>query len=95
VNPRVLVTGDDPGLHIGTPCSLYIDLPPERPGLTAGDWVVTEAGSRYLVAAARRVRPRPRRPRDLVRWHMTVHRLPKHCAVPADVRAVELRWYRR
>ncbi|PZS29517.1 MAG: hypothetical protein DLM61_12720 [Pseudonocardiales bacterium] len=66
----------------------------DQPGIGPGDWIVTEAGSRYLVATARLVR-RPRWPRPGRRWQMTVHRLPKHCALPADVRAVELRWYRR
>lgn len=68
-------------------------MQPEQPGIKPGDWIVTAAGSRYLVAAARPVRPR--RPRVGVRWQLSVHRLPKHCAVPGDVRALELRWYRR
>lgn len=78
---------------LGDVCSLYVDMPPDQPGIAAGDWIVTHAGSRYLVASARLVRAR--RPRATRRWQMTVHRLPKHCAVPADVRPVELHWYRR
>ncbi len=84
---------ESPAPALGVICSLYIDLPTEHDGIAAGDWVVTEAGSRYLVADARRVTPRVSR--ALVRWQMTVHRLPKHSGVPADVRAIELRWYRR
>lgn len=78
---------------VGDLCSLYIDMPIDEPGIETGDWIVTEAGSRYLVAAVRRIRPR--RPRPGVRWQLRVHRLPKHCDIPTDVRAVELRWYRR
>lgn len=75
---------------VGDLCSLYIDLPIEHPGIETGDWIVTEAGSRYRVADARRVRPR--RPRVGARWQLRAHRLPRHCPVPSDVRAVELRW---
>lgn len=82
-----------PTLTLGGTCALYIDMPPDEPALAPGDWITTAAGSRYLVVAARLVRPR--HPRPTHRWQMRVHRLPRHCVVPDDVRAVQLRWYRR
>lgn len=78
---------------IGDLCSLYIDLPLDEPAIIPGDWIVTEAGSRYLVASARLVKSRQHAQRS--RWQMRVHRLPKDCEIPADVRAIELRWYKR
>lgn len=80
-------------LALGAACSLYIDMPAEEPDIAAGDWITTVAGSRYLVTAARLVRPR--HPRPTRGWQMSVQRLTRHCAVPDDVRAVQLRWYRR
>ena len=79
---------------LGDICSLYIDLSPAAPAIEPGDWITTRAGSRYLVGG-RAVRTGHRRPRSGVRWQLSVHRLPRHCEVPADVRAIELRWYRR
>lgn len=80
-------------LALGATCSLYIDMPPKEPDITPGDWITTLAGSRYLVTAARLVHPR--HPRPTRRWQMSVQRLTRHCAVPDDVRTVQLRWYRR
>lgn len=83
------------GGHLGDLCSLYIDLTRDQGAIEAGDWVVTAAGSRYLVASAHRVEPHRAQNAQGIRWQMTVHRLPKNCDVPDDVRAIELRWYRR
>lgn len=82
-----------PTTQLGDLCSLYLDMPPGQSGLNRGDWVITKAGSRYLVETARAVRPH--QPRPTVRWQLTVHRLTEHCTIPVDVRVVELRWYRR
>lgn len=77
-------------------CSLYIDMTGDQAAIAAGDWIVTNAGSRYLVASARRVTPRRRAQNaQVIRWQMIVHRLAKHCDIPDDVRAITLRWYRR
>lgn len=78
---------------LGDLCSLYIDIPLDEPAVIAGDWIVTEAGSRYLVASARLVKSRRHAQQN--RWQMRVHRLPRHCAIPDDVRAIEMRWYKR
>ncbi|WP_375481051.1 hypothetical protein [uncultured Jatrophihabitans sp.] len=82
-----------PPLPLGRRCALYIDMPEDAAAIGAGDWITTPAGSRYLVDTARLVQPR--HPRPTLRWQMSVHRLPRHCAVPDDVRAIELRWYCR
>ena len=82
-----------PPLLLDGRCALYIDMPEDAAAIVAGDWIITPAGSRYLVDSARPVRPR--RPRPTRRWQMSVHQLPRHSAIPEDVRAIELRWYRR
>ncbi|MFV9655900.1 hypothetical protein ACNFCK_13370 [Pseudomonas sp. NY15366] len=68
-----------------TPCKLYID---GAQGLGAGDFIVTPAGSAYLV---QRTRPSPSRPNrlylDCLRWP------PEQ--IPADARCYRLHWYRR
>lgn len=86
----------DPGaadVPAGAVCGMSIDLPPDVDAPGEGDWIVTRAGSRYLITHSRAVRPRA--PRPLVRYQMRCLRLTKHCPVPADVRAIGLRWYRR
>ena len=68
-----------------TPCKLYID---GAQGLAADDFIVTPAGSAYLV---QRTRPSPSRP----------ERLYLHCLrwppeqIPTDARCYALHWYRR
>lgn len=81
------------GPVVGDPCGLSIDLPGDVAPPGVGDWIVTRAGSRYLITASRPVRPRT--PRPLVRYQMRCARLAKHCPVPGDVRSIGLRWHRR
>lgn len=78
---------------LGDTCKLYVDLPPEQPAVIAGDWVATEAGSRYLVLSSRLGRSSKHAQRN--RWHLQVARLPKHTEPPEDVRVIWLRWYSR
>jgi len=85
--------GQRPGPGIGAPCSLSIDLAADMPAPAAGDWIVTRAGSRYLVTTSRPVQPRT--PRELVRHQLRCLRLTKHCPIPDDVRVIGLRWYPR
>lgn len=75
-------------------CGLYVDLQPEATAPIKGDWITTEAGSRYLITGSRRVESR-RRHSQKVRYQLRCVRLAKHIEVPGDVRAIELRWYRR
>lgn len=75
-------------------CSLYIDMQPDDPAPIPGDWITTEAGSRYLVTASRRVERRRRHAQN-VRWALRCDRLPRGIDVPPDVRAIGLRWYSR
>jgi hypothetical protein len=74
-------------------CSLYVDLQPETAAPIGGDWIVTEAGSRYLVLTSRLVPSRKHDQRR--RYALRCGRLAKHLEVPEDVRAIVLRWYPR
>jgi hypothetical protein len=80
-------------LAIGAPCSLYIDLQPERPAPVEGDWIATEAGSRYLVQHSRLVQSRKHDQRR--RYALRCARLPNGCEIPADVHVQWMRWYSR
>lgn len=82
-----------PPLEVDGECGLTIDLQPTTPALIAGDWITTPAGSRYLVMTARRVESR--RHDQRTRYRLRCARLPRHCEVPPDVRAVEMHWYSR
>lgn len=74
-------------------CGLSIDLQPETAAPMAGDWITTQAGSRYLVDSVRLVHSRRHDQRR--RYQMRCLRLAKHEPVPADVREIRLRWYKR
>ncbi|HEY0889352.1 MAG TPA: hypothetical protein VGE38_07065 [Nocardioides sp.] len=91
--PSHVVDADDQVLEVGGHCGLYIDLQPEDSAPMRGDWVATEAGSRYLVDDVRLVRSR--RHAQVNRYQMQVLRLPKHAVPPADVHVIWLRWYPR
>lgn len=91
--PTVVVDGRDEVLEVGGHCGLYIDLHPEDSAPMRGDWVATQAGSRYLVDDVRLVKPR--RHSQVKRYQMRVLRLPKRAVPPADVHVIWLAWYPR
>jgi len=68
-----------------TPCKLYIDGAED---LSVGDFIITSAGSSYLVQATR---PSPSKPErlylDCLRWVRE--------QIPADAKCHQLNWYRR
>ena len=74
-------------------CGLYIDMQPGDPSPIQGDWITTRAGSRYLITASTLVASRRHDQRR--RFRLRCLRLARHTPVPDDVRAIELRWYRR
>jgi hypothetical protein len=84
---------EGPNAATGEPCGLSIDLPGDVAAPAEGDWIVTRAGSRYLITSSRPVQPRAAR--DGVRYQLRCLRLARHIPVPADVRAIGLRWYAR
>ena len=92
--PRThVVDGDDQVLEVGGQCGLFIDLQPEDQAPMPGDWIATEAGSRYLVDDVRVVRRA--RHAQVKRYQMRCLRLPKHTTPPGDVRVIWLSWYPR
>lgn len=74
-------------------CGLTIDMQPDAAAPIEGDWITTRAGSRYLITSSRRVESR--RHDQRTRYRLRCVRLAKHCDIPPDVRAIDLRWYRR
>lgn len=74
-------------------CGLYIDMQPDAPCPIVGDWIATDAGSRYLVTSMRLVNRR--RNAQQKRYQLRCGRLPKHEPIPADVHVIWLNWYRR
>lgn len=93
VTPSYVVDATGEVLEVGGHCGLYIDLQPEDSAPIRGDWVATEAGSRYLVDDVRLVRSR--RHAQVKRYQMRTLRLPKHAVPPADVHVIWLAWYPR
>lgn len=68
-----------------TSCKLYIDGADD---LSVGDYIVTSAGSAYLVQTLRVNRNRPERKHmDCLRW--------PRAEIPEDARCFALNWYRR
>jgi hypothetical protein len=92
-SPKHIVGGNDQVLEVGGSCGLYIDLQPETGAPIPGDWIATEAGSRYLVDAVRVTRSAKHA--QVKRYTMRVLRLPKHAEPPTDVRVIWLSWYPR
>jgi hypothetical protein len=80
---------------------LSIDMPSSAGPLLADDWIVTRAGSRYIVEAVRPVRCRAngttceRCRHPVTRWAVTVMKLPRHTPIPSDVRAIQTHWHGR
>lgn len=91
--PTAVVDGDDHVLEVGGHCGLHIDLQPDDSAPMRGDWVATDAGSRYLIDDVRLMKAR--RHAQVKRYQLQVLRLPKHAAPPADVHVIWLRWYPR
>lgn len=90
---RHLVDGDDQVIETAGQCGLYVDMAPNEPAPMPGDWVATQAGSRYLIDHVHVVR-RPRHAQQK-RYQLRVLRLPKHTSPPADVHVIWLAWYPR
>lgn len=80
-------------LHVRGECSLFIDLGDPFAAIAPGDWLATDAGSRYLVLASHHVPSRNHEQRN--RWRMRCGRLDKNLAVPTDVRCWWIEWYPR
>jgi len=91
--PSYVVDAAGEPIQVGGVCGLYVDLQPEDSAPMRGDWVATEAGSRYLVDDVHLVRSA--RHRQVKRYRMRVLRLPKDVAPPDEVNVIWLRWYPR
>lgn len=91
--PRPTVDQAGDVVELGGTCGLYVDMAPDAPAPRPGDWIATDAGSRYLVQAVQVVRAR--RHRQQTRYQMRVARLPKHTEPPADVTVIWFQWYPR
>lgn len=91
--PSVVVDAADQVLEVGGQCGLYLDMAPAEDPPAIGDWIATDAGSRYLVDHVHVVRRRT--PTTAVRYQLRNLRLPKHTEPPDDVRVIWLTWYPR
>jgi hypothetical protein len=80
-------------IQVGGHCGLYIDLQPEDQAPMRGDWIATEAGSRYLVDDVHVVRRAKHQ--QTKRYQLRTLRLPKHTVPPDDVHVIWLSWYPR
>lgn len=88
-----VVDADDQVHEVGGHCGLYVDMQLEDSAPMRGDWIATDAGSRYLVDDVRLVKSR--RHAQVKRYQMQVLRLPKHATPPSDVHVIWLNWYPR
>jgi hypothetical protein len=93
VAPHWTVDAAGAPIEVGGHCGLHVDLQPEASAPMRGDWVATEAGSRYLVDDVRMVRSR--RHAQVKRYQLQVLRLPKGTEPPEDVHVIWLTWYPR
>lgn len=91
--PHWVADGKGEAIEVGGHCGLYVDLQLEASSPMRGDWVATEAGSRYLVDDVRMVRSR--RHSQVKRYQLQVLRLPKGTEPPEDVAVIWLTWYPR
>lgn len=80
------------GIAIAGECGLYIDVA-LGDAVHEGDWIATDAGSRYLVMRSRKVRRRKHA--QNTRYQLRVGRLQHGQPVPDDVTCWRLTWYRR
>lgn len=81
-------------VSLGGSCGLYIDIGYGGEAPMPGDWIATEAGSRYLVTSSRLVRRRSVHAQQQ-RYQLRCDRLPKDEPIPDDVVVIWLSWYRR
>lgn len=91
--PKNAPQSDGQSIQLGSEVGLYFDTHPSH-AVAPGDWVATEAGSRYLVLHVRRGKARARHAQQ-VRLHLRVARLPKHTEPPADITTWWMTWYPR
>lgn len=81
--------------------ALSIDMPTAAHPIQPNDWIATQAGSRYIVTAARPIKCRSkvagcdRCEDNVMRWAVSVERQPKHEPIPADVRVIDMHWHSR
>lgn len=80
-------------VELGGQCGLFIDMAPDDQAPAPGDWVGTDAGSRYLVQHVHVVRRAKHCQQK--RYQLRCARLPKHVEAPADVWVIWLQWYPR
>lgn len=83
---------DSAGVAVLGECGLFMDVAPND-AVREGDWIATDAGSRYLVLSARRVNRRKHS--QSVRYQMRVGRLARNRGIPDGVHCWTLRWYPR
>lgn len=91
--PHWVVDANGDPIEVGGHCGLHVDMQLEASAPMRGDWVGTEAGSRYLVDDVRLVKSR--RHAQVKRYQLRVLRLPKNTDPPEDVHVIWLTWYPR
>jgi hypothetical protein len=91
--PTWVVDANGDPIEVGGHVGLYIDLQLEDQAPMPGDWLATDAGSRYLVDDVHVVRRAKHT--QLKRYRMRCLRLPKHTEAPAEIRVIWLAWYPR
>lgn len=91
--PSYAADADGNALEVGGQCGLYLDMGLDDPAPMRGDWVATDAGSRYLVDDVHVVRRKKHT--QAKRYQLRCLRLPKHAPPPDDVRVIWLAWYPR
>lgn len=74
-------------------CSLFIDLGDPTAAIAEGDWLATDAGSRYVVLTSHRVLSRGHQQRN--RWRMRCARLAKDEPIPPGTPVWWIEWYPR
>jgi hypothetical protein len=91
--PSYVVDAAGEPVLVGGHCGLFIDLQLDDQAPMPGDWIATEAGSRYLVDDVHVVR-RTKHAQSK-RYQLRTLRLPKHTPPPEEVHVIWLTWYPR
>lgn len=91
--PHWVADAQGDAIEVGGHCGLHVDMQLEAPAPMRGDWVATEAGSRYLVDDVHLVRSAKHK--QVKRYQLRVLRLPKGTEPPEDVHVIWLTWYPR